>query len=112
VDVQNVGKRAGTETVQMYLHEKFAPISLPVRQLRGFERVTLDPGETKTVTLTIRPEDMMFLDRDMLWRVAPGTFEVMIGSAADHIILSDSLEVKSADPLPDRGISTQPDLAR
>ena len=112
VDVQNVGKRAGTDTVQMYLHERYAPVSLPVRQLRGFERVTLDPGQTKTVTMTIRPQDLEFLDRDMLWRVAPGTFDIMIGSAADHIVLRDSLLVKAGDALPVSGLSTQPDLAR
>ena len=47
VDVQNVGKRPGIETVQMYLHEHFAPVSLPVKRLRGFERVAVNPGETK-----------------------------------------------------------------
>ncbi len=112
VDVQNVGHRTGTDVVQMYLHEKYAPVSLPVRQLRGFERVTLEPGETKTVTLTVRPEDLMFLDRDMLWKVAPGTFEVMIGSAADHIALRDSLTIMAGDRLPDPGSSAQPDLSR
>lgn len=112
VDVQNTGKRTGTETVQMYLHEKYAPVSLPVRQLREFERVTLDPGQTKTVTLTIRPQDLMLLDRDMQWRVAPGTVEVMIGSAADHIVLRDLLEVKAGDRSSPFGLSTQPDLSR
>ena len=112
VDIQNVGKRAGTETVQMYVHERYAPVSLPVRQLRGFERVTLDPGQTKTVTLTIRPVDLMLLDRDMLWKVVPGTVEVMIGSAADHILLQGSLEVKTAAAYADGGFSTQPDLGR
>src|ERR1035437_10331890 len=68
VEVENTGKRAGTEVAQMYLHERYAPVSLPVEQLRGFERVTLNPGETKTVTFTIRPEDLMLLDRDSLWR--------------------------------------------
>lgn len=112
VDIQNVGKRAGTETVQMYLHEEYAPVSLPVRQLRGFERVTLDPGQIKTVTMTIRTQDLMLLDRDMHWRVVPGTFDVMIGNASDHIVLRDSLQVKPGDPLPVLGLSTQPDLAR
>jgi beta-glucosidase len=108
-----VGKRPGTETVQMYLHEHFAPVSLPIRQLRGFERVTVNPGETKTVTLTIRPEDMMLLDRDMLWKVVPGNFDIMIGSSSGDIVLRDSLEVKaSPDGLLNRGLSTQPDLAR
>jgi beta-glucosidase len=112
IDVQNVGQRAGAETVQMYLHEKYAPVSVPVRQLRGFERVTLDPGQTKTVTLTIRPVDLTLLDRDMQWRVVPGTVDVMIGSASDHILLNGALVVKADESLPDRGLSTQPDLAR
>lgn len=112
VDVTNTGGRRGTETVQMYLHERYAPVSLPVRQLRGFERVTLEPGQTKTVTLTIRPVDLMFLDRDMLWKVAPGVVDVMVGSASDHILLQAALKVNAGDPLPDRGLSTQPDLAR
>jgi beta-glucosidase len=113
VDVQNTGERPGTETVQLYLHERYAPISLAVNQLRGFERVSLNPGETKTATFTIRPEDMMLLDRDMLWKVAPGTFDVLIGTSAEDIVLRDSYEVRSAaDPLLNRGISTQPDLAR
>lgn len=112
VDVRNTGERSGTETVQLYLHERYAPISLAVNQLRGFERVSLNSGETKTATFTIRPEHMMLLDRDMLWKVAPGTFDVLIGTSAEDIVLRDSYEVKAAaDPL-NRGISTQPDLAR
>jgi beta-glucosidase len=115
VDVQNVGKRAGTETVQMYLHERYAPISLPVKQLRGFQRVALSPGETKSITLTIRPEDLMLLDRNMRWRVAPGIFDVMIATSAESVVLKDSFEVKAADPIADplidRGSLIQPDLA-
>ena len=53
VDVKNTGARAGVETVQLYTHEKYAPVSTPVKQLHGFERVALEPGETKTVTLTL-----------------------------------------------------------
>jgi beta-glucosidase len=116
VDIQNIGKRAGNETVQMYLHERYAPVSLPVKQLRGFEQVALNPGETKTITLTIRPEDLMLLDRDMRWRVAPGIFDVMIAKSAENVVLKDSFEVKAtdaiADPLASRGSVTQPDLGR
>lgn len=112
VDVQNTGSRPGTETVEMYLHEHYAPVSLPVQQLRGFERVTLNPGETKTVIMTIRPEDLMLLDRDMLWKVAPGTFDVMIGNSAADIALRDSFQVRIPDTVLNRGVSTQPDLAR
>jgi beta-glucosidase len=116
IDIQNIGKRPGIETVQMYLHERYAPVSLPVKQLRGFEQVALNPGETKTITLTIRPEDLMLLDRDMRWRVAPGIFDVMIAKSAENIVLKDSFEVKAtdaiADPLASRGSVTQPDLGR
>jgi hypothetical protein len=62
--------------------------------------------------MTIRPEDLMLLDRDMLWKVAPGIFDVTAGNSAEDIALRDSFEVKGADPVPDRGLSTQPDLAR
>lgn len=113
VDVENTGQRAGTEVVQMYLHEHYAPVSLPVEQLRGFERVDLNPGEKRTVHLTVRPEDLMLLDRDMLWRVSPGTFDVLIGHSSADIALRASFEVKqSSGPLAGRGVSTQPDLAR
>jgi len=112
VDVENTGDRAGVQTVQLYLHEHYAPVSLPVERLRAFERVTLNPGETKTVTMTLRPEDLMLLDRDMLWRVAPGTFDVMIGNSAEDIPLKASFEVKYPDTVLDRGLSTTPDLAR
>ena len=112
VDVQNTGDVAGTEVLQMYLHERSAPVSLPVRQLRGFERVALNPGEKKTVALTIRPADLMLLDRDMLWKVAPGTFDVLIGTSSQDIVLKDSFEVQSSGLALDRGVSVQPDLSR
>jgi len=111
VDVRNIGQRAGIDVVQMYVHQRVAPVSLPVRQLRGFERVSLEPGATRTVTFTIRPEDLMYLDRDMLWRVAPGGVDVMIGSAADHIVLRDSVEVNAGNRAV-TGVSKQPDLSR
>lgn len=113
VDVENTGQRAGTAVVQMYLHEHYAPVSLPVEQLRGFERVDLQPGEKKTVNMTLRPQDLMLLDRDMLWRVSPGTFDVMIGHSSADIALTASFEVKaSSGPNAGRGVSTQPDLGR
>lgn len=116
VDVTNAGKREGIDTVQMYIHQRYAPVSLPVEQLRGFDQIDLNPGETKTVTLTIRPADLMLLDRNMRWRVAPGVFDVMIGTSAEDIALKDSFEVKPADPIADpsadEGTLKQPDLAR
>jgi beta-glucosidase len=94
VEVKNVGSRPGTETVQLYLHERFAPVSTAVEQLHGFQRVALDAGESKTVSFTLTPEDLMLLDLNMHWSVVPGTFDIMVGSSSANIQLRGTLEVK------------------
>lgn len=94
VEVKNTGGRAGVETVQLYVHEKVAPVSTPVKQLRGFERVELKPGETRTVTMTLTPEDLQLLDRDMHWVVVPGDFEVMVGRSSEDLPLRGTLKVR------------------
>jgi beta-glucosidase-like glycosyl hydrolase len=99
VDVQNTGKRAGAETVQLYLHERYAPVATPVKQLRGFERVALEPGQKKTVTLTLGPEDLQLLDRNNHWVVVPGTFDIMVGKSSADIVLKGTLEVKDSGGL-------------
>jgi beta-glucosidase len=93
VDVKNTGDRAGTETVQLYIHEATGPVATPVKQLRGFERLDLKPGETKSVTLTLTPEDLQLLDRDMHWRVVPGEFEIMVGKSSEDLPLKGVLTV-------------------
>ena len=93
LDVRNAGDLAGTETVQLYIHETTSPVATPVKQLRGFERVDLKPGETKNVTLTLKPEDLQLLDRDMRWRVVPGDFEIMVGSSSADLPLKQILTV-------------------
>jgi len=93
VDVKNAGDRAGEETVQLYLHEAVAPVSIPVKQLRGFQRVALAPGETKTVTFTLTPADLQLLDRDLHWVVVPGEFQVMVGKSSQEIPLQGTLRV-------------------
>lgn len=99
VDVENTGKIAGVETVQLYIHELYAPVSTAVKQLRGFERVTLDPGQKKAVTFALGPEDLQLLDQNMGWVVAPGTFEIMIGTSSADIPLKGTLEVKGTGGL-------------
>jgi beta-glucosidase len=94
VDVTNVGKQPGVETVQLYLHERYTPVAIPVTNLRGFERVVLNAGETKTATIKLTPEDLMLLDRNMHWVVAPGTFDVMIGKSSADIVLTGAFDVK------------------
>jgi beta-glucosidase len=93
LDIKNVGDRAGTETAQLYIHETYAPVSTPIKQLRGFERVALKPGETKTVSFHLTPEDLQLLDIDMRWRVVPGDFEIMAGKSSAEIPLQEILKV-------------------
>lgn len=96
VDVENVGKQAGVETVQLYLHQRYAPVALPVKQLRGFQRVELGPGEKKTVSFDLGPEDLQLLDRNMHWRVVPGTFDILIGKSSANIVMRGTMEVKAS----------------
>ena len=91
--VRNTGTRAGAETVQLYVHEEYAPVSTPVKQLRGFEQVALQPGEAKTVTMKLTPEDLQLLDVDMHWKVVPGNFEIMVGKSSADIALQGMLKV-------------------
>ncbi len=93
LDVTNTGPRAGVETVQLYIHEQYAPVSTPVKQLRRFLRVALEPGEKKTVMLVLTPEDLQLLDLDMRWRVVPGEFEIMVGKSSADISLRGVLKV-------------------
>jgi len=97
VDVENTGKRAGVETVQLYVRERFTPVATPVEQLRGFERVALNPGEKKIVTFTLGPDDLKLLNEDMHWVVVPGTFDIMIGRSSADITSKSTLEVKRSE---------------
>ena len=82
VEVSNVGKMAGTEIVQLYLRDCFSQVTRPVKELKDFARVTLQPGETKVVEFTITPDKLEFLDKDMKPIVEPGDFIVMVGSSS------------------------------
>jgi beta-glucosidase len=97
VDVTNTGARAGVETVQLYLHERFTPVAVPVKSLKGFAKVELNPGETKTVTMKLSSEELKLLDANLHWTVVPGTFDVMVGKSSQEIVLTGSLNVKAAD---------------
>ena len=94
VDVENAGKIPSLEAVQLYVHKRFTPVATPVKQLRGFERVALAPGEKKTVSFTLGPEDLQLLNRDMRWVVVPGTFDIMIGKSSADIALKGRLTSK------------------
>jgi beta-glucosidase len=82
VEVQNAGKRAGTETVQLYIRDLFSSVTRPVKELKGFIKVSLKPGESKTVALDITPESLAFYDINMNYTVEPGEFEIMVGNSS------------------------------
>jgi beta-glucosidase len=94
VDVENTGRRPGVETVQLYVRERFTPVATPVKQLRGFERIALEPGQKKTASFTLGPEDFQLLNRDMHWVVVPGTFDIMIGKSSEDVVVQGTLVVK------------------
>ncbi len=91
--VENVGNVAGDEVVQLYVHDKFASVTRPVKLLKGFARVTLQPGEAKTVQFDLDARHLAFYDREMRYVVEPGDIEVLIGSSSQDIRLSGTFEI-------------------
>ena len=79
VDITNSGAVRGDEVVQLYIRDDVSSVTRPVKELRGFRRITLNPGETKSVEFTLGPEELSFLNRDMHRVVEPGTFTIMVG---------------------------------
>ena len=80
--VTNTGSRKGDEVVQLYLHDPVASISQPIRRLRGFERVTLNPGQARTVTFTLDKSDFGFYDNRGKLVVEPGQIDVYAGNSS------------------------------
>ena len=82
VRVRNSGARAGDEVVQLYIRDQVSSVTRPVKELRGFARVTLQPGESKTVTFKLGPDELSLIDRRMQRVVEPGRFDVMVGTSS------------------------------
>ncbi|MGA2099765.1 MAG: glycoside hydrolase family 3 N-terminal domain-containing protein [Candidatus Sulfotelmatobacter sp.] len=82
VDITNIGSRAGDEVAQLYIHQRVASRTRPVKQLRGFKRVSLEPGQKMTVEFTLTPDDLSLIDFNMNKVVEPGLFDVMVGSSS------------------------------
>ena len=82
VDVTNSGQRAGAEVVQMYIRDRISSVTRPVKELKGFQKVWLQPGEMKTVALDITPESLAFYDINMKYVVELGDFEIMVGNSS------------------------------
>ena len=84
VDVKNTGNRRGAEVVQMYIRDDYSSVPRPVKELKGFKKIWLDPGQSQTVSFTITPELLSFYDNNMKWTIEPGDFTIMVGTASDE----------------------------
>ena len=90
----NTGMYAGDEVVQLYLHQRVTPVVEPLKQLKAFQRVYLQPGESKHITLTLTKEDLEIVNASLQCKVFPGTFDVMVGAASNDIRLNGSFTVE------------------
>jgi beta-glucosidase len=86
VDVENTGKRTGDEVVQLYVRDVVASVTRPVKELKGFQRITLQPGEKKRVEFVLTTAELGFWNREMRFTVEPGEFKVMVGANSEELL--------------------------
>jgi beta-glucosidase len=84
VDATNSGGREGDEVVELHIHQRVASVTRPVMELRGFQRLSLKPGEMKKVEFKLKPRDLQMLNQDMYWVVELGVFDIMVGPSSDQ----------------------------
>ncbi|MFI7698274.1 glycoside hydrolase family 3 C-terminal domain-containing protein [Nonomuraea sp. NPDC049480] len=105
VKVTNTGRVKGDEVVQLYTHQRDSRFKQPVKQLRGFQRITLNPGETRTVTFTLKKADLAVWDHTRnKWVVETATHDVLVGSSSDRIRQATTLRV-SGETVPVRDLA-------
>lgn len=92
--ITNTGDFSGDEVVQLYLSDQYASMTRPVKELAGFKRVSLQPGEKKKVVFEVAASQMAFLDKDMQWKIERGTTIVEVGSSSEDIRLTGEYKVK------------------
>ena len=92
--LRNTGARQGDEVAQLYIRDILGSVARPVMELKGFERVSLAPGEQREVRLTLGPDELRMLDANMRWIVEPGVFRIMVGASSKDIRLRGELTVK------------------
>lgn len=95
VNVRNTGRCAGSETIQLYIHDDRCSVDRPVKELKGFAKVALQPGESKDVKIVIGRQALSFYDEKQgTWTAEPGTFTALVGNASDNITLKKSFTLK------------------
>ncbi|SHN59134.1 beta-glucosidase [Paenibacillus sp. ov031] len=99
VNVKNTGQRFGQEVAQLYVHDRQTIVSRPEKELKGFAKVSLEPGEEKTVTFTLDKRSFAYYNVDLKnWHVASGEYDLLVGSSSRHIILQKTVHVESTSP--------------
>lgn len=94
VTVTNVGDRAGEEIVQLYIRDEVSSVTRPVKELKAYQRVSLEAGESRTITLKLGPDALAFYDIDMNYGIEKGSFKIMVGaSSADEDLLTQAIEI-------------------
>jgi beta-glucosidase len=94
LDVRNTGGRKGDEVIQLYIRDLIASVMVPVKELKGFHKIFLEPGESKPVEFILKHDDLALFDQSMNRVVEPGTFVVMVGSSSEDIKLKGEFNVK------------------
>ena len=89
--VTNTGTRADEEVTQFYLHDVVASVARPLKELKDFQKLSLKPGESRTVTFTLDQNKLAFYNPQLVWAAEPGDFQLFIGSASDDIRLEGKL---------------------
>ncbi len=85
VEIKNTGDRKGAEVVQLYIHDERGSMARPVKELKKFQKIWLEPGESKTVSFELTSDDLSIYNKQMQWVVEPGDFKIMIGSSSEDI---------------------------
>jgi beta-glucosidase len=94
IDITNTGRMAGDEVVQLYIRDEVSSVTRPIKELKDFRRIHLEPGQTKTVQFVITPDKLSFLNEDMRRVVEPGFFDIMVGpSSSSEQLLKAKLEI-------------------
>ncbi|MCH4816277.1 MAG: glycoside hydrolase family 3 N-terminal domain-containing protein [Saccharolobus sp.] len=105
LEVENVGKREGEETVQLYISKQYSGVSRPIKELKGFAKVYLKPNEKRKITFSLPLEALAFYDQYMRLIIDPGEYEVLIGKSSEDMVLKDSFRVTgSMRPIYDRRV--------
>lgn len=91
--ITNTGKRAGDEVAQLYVRDLLSSITTYEKKLCGFERVGLEPGETKEVTFILHPRELQLYNKENQWVVEPGDFKIMVGASSEDIRLNERIRV-------------------